>query len=190
MSDFPPEFHPLDRVDPDDVVGSFFGTPGVEAALRASRFDVQEEMETLIRHFRDPDPKISLRAHGRMRAVLKEVATASGLLAKHEFTQSDPESGRTVKVSATAARIANKMKGLDVKIPITETGRPDFAAQYLPASSGDEPGPDVPGGEPDGAGGGGQGRGADLLRPGPQGSRDGDGGLGSDRGARQEPDDS
>jgi hypothetical protein len=130
----PPAFHPLDQVGPDDEVVSFFGTPGVGAALRASRFDVQEEMETLIRHFRDPDPKISLRAHGRLRAVLKEVATASGLLTKQEISQTDPGTGTTVKVSATAARIASKMKALDVKIPITETGRPDFAAKYLPAA--------------------------------------------------------
>ena len=136
----PPAFHPLDRVNPDEQVVSFFGTPGVGAALRASSFDVQEEMETLIRHFRDPDPKISLRAHGRLRSVLKEVATASGLLTKQEFSQTDPGTGTTVKVSATAARIASKMKDLDVKIPITETGRPDFAAKYLPAASQEEGG--------------------------------------------------
>lgn len=134
MSDVPPQAHPLDQVVLEDEVVSFFGTPGVGAALRSSKFDVQEEVETLVRHFRDPDPKISLRAHGRLRAVLKEVATASGLLTKQEFSQTDPGTGTTMKVSATAARIANKMKALDVKIPITETGRPDFAARYLPAS--------------------------------------------------------
>lgn len=178
MSKVPPQFHPLDRIDPDDEVVSFFGTPGVGAAMRASKFDVQEEFETLIRHFRDPDPKISLRAHGRLRSVLKEVAAASGLLTKQEYSQTDPGTGTTVKVSATAARIANKMKGLDVKIPITETGRPDFAAKYLPAARGDSgeaegeasdhpTGSGVPGGVGDDGGGGGEGRGAVVLRPGP-----------------------
>lgn len=179
MSEVPPRFHPLDRIEPDEEVVSFFGTPGIGAAVRASKFDVQEEFETLIRHFRDPDPKISLRAHGRLRAVLKEVAAASGLLARQEYSQTDPGTGTTVKVSATAARIANKMKGLDVKIPITETGRPDFAAKYLPAARGDQTGSQgeeasdhasgsgVPDRDGDDSGSGGKGRGSVVLRPGP-----------------------
>lgn len=168
----PPRFEPLGRVGADEGVMGFFGTPGVGAALRASSFDVQEEVETLIRHFRDPDPKVSLRAHGRLRTVLKEVATASGLLTKQEFSQTDPGTGTTVKVSATAARIASKMKDLDVKIPITETGRPDFAAKYLPATR-DGDGQDPPAG-PAPSGGGGDdagvdrpGRGSGVLRLGP-----------------------
>jgi len=127
------ETHPLDRVDPSDHVTGFFGTAGLEAAISTTGFDSQEEMETLIRHFRDPDPKVSLRAHGRIRAVLKEVAVASGIVARQEVSRTDPGTGTTVKVSA-AARIAGRMKGLDVKIPVTETGRPDFAARYLPAT--------------------------------------------------------
>lgn len=124
----------LDRVDPSDHVVGFFGTAGLSAAVAGTGFDSQEEMETLIRHFRDPDPKVSLRAHARIRSVLKEVAVASGIIARQEVSRTDPGTGTTVKVSA-AARIAGRMKGLDVKIPVTETGRPDFAARYLPASA-------------------------------------------------------
>lgn len=119
--------------DPDEVVLSFFGSAGIESAMAATGFDVQEEMEVLIRHFRDPDPKVSLRAHGRLRSVIKEVASASGLLARQEVSGTDPRTGATYKVSSTASRIASRMRNLDVSIPTTGAGRPDFAAKYLPA---------------------------------------------------------
>jgi hypothetical protein len=151
MADLPPKTGVVGRrqpVDPDDLVMSFFGTPGVASAMVASGFDVQEEVETLVRHFRDPDPKISLRAHGRLRQVIKDAASASGLLATHEVSGKDPVSGTTYKVSATASRIASKVKELDVQISTTNSGKPDFASRYFPAQreednatpNGDEPG--------------------------------------------------
>lgn len=153
MTDVPPKTGVVAKrrppTDPDEVVMSFFGTPGVASAMVASGFDVQEEVETLVRHFRDPDPKISLRAHGRLRQVIKEAASASGLLATHEVSGKDPVSGTTYKVSATASRIASKVKELDVQIPTTASGKPDFASRYFPAHREGEVG------DPDGDGTGG-----------------------------------
>jgi hypothetical protein len=68
-------------------------------ALEKAQFTVEEEIATLIRHFRDVDPGVSLRAHARLRAVLRETAMASGLLALQEIRGTQESDGKKVEVS-------------------------------------------------------------------------------------------
>ena len=72
---------------PNDIIGGFFGVEPFEAAIRASRFDIQEELEILIGLIRDPDPKIALPAQRQFRAMLKDVAGANGYFGAVERTQ-------------------------------------------------------------------------------------------------------
>ena len=72
---------------PNDVIGGFFGGEPFEAAIKASRFDIQEELEILIALVRDPDPKVALPAQRQFRAMLKDVAGANGYFGSIEKTQ-------------------------------------------------------------------------------------------------------
>ena len=70
-----------------DIIGGFFGVDPFEAAISASRFDIQEELEILIALVRDPDPKIALPALKQFRGILKDVAGANGYFGSIEKTQ-------------------------------------------------------------------------------------------------------
>jgi hypothetical protein len=71
----------------DRGVAGFFGTGPLENAIRGSRFDVQEEMEILIRLSRDPDPKVALPALKQFRSVLKEIASVNGMFGSLQQTK-------------------------------------------------------------------------------------------------------
>ena len=61
----------------------------METALRQSSFDIQEEIEILVRHVRDPDPKVSLSALKQFRNVLKDVVTMNGMVGQARQTTDD-----------------------------------------------------------------------------------------------------
>jgi hypothetical protein len=85
---------------PKDLgVSGFFGLDPISSAIRASRFDVQEEIETIISLVRDADPKVQLPALKHLRTVLKEVAAANGLFGTVQETRS-MDTGQQ-KVSST-----------------------------------------------------------------------------------------
>lgn len=112
---------------------SFFQSEAVGGALHASGFDIQEEMETLVRHFRDNDPQVSLRAHSRLRSVLREVATASGLIQRQTAEATEIQEGRKVKVSFETARLVSKVQ--ENTDGIVNQDRPEFASTYFPANN-------------------------------------------------------
>jgi len=105
----------------------------VGGALHASGFDIQEEMETLVRHFRDNDPQVSLRAHARLRHVLNQVALASGLIQRQTAEAIEIQEGRKVKVSFETARLVSKVQ--ENTDGIVNQDRPEFASTYFPANN-------------------------------------------------------
>jgi hypothetical protein len=117
-------------------VPTFYRADSVARALDRAQFTVEEEIATLIRHFRDPDASVSLRAHARLRAVLRETAMASGLLAMQEIRGTQEADGRKLEVSLTASRIVSRIQE---EIPdVTSEDRPSHASTYLPSGdSGD-----------------------------------------------------
>ena len=112
---------------------SFFQSEAVGGALHASGFDIQEEMETLVRHFRDNDPQVSLRAHARLRHVLNQVALASGLIQRQTAEATDIHEGRKIKVSFETARLVSKVQ--ENTDGIVNQDRPEFASTYFPANN-------------------------------------------------------
>ncbi len=129
---------------PPDPLTSFFQSDTVGGALKASGFDVAEEMETLIRHFRDTDPNVSLRAHARLRHVLREVAQVSGLIQRQSAEAIETHEGRKVKVSFETSKLVSRINQENIN-GIVNQDCPEFASTYLPAATG---GPPTAGGSP------------------------------------------
>ena len=95
----------------DHGVCGFFGIDPINDAIRASRFDVQEEIESIITLARDSDPKVSLPALKHLRTVLKEVATANGLLGTVQQTKSvENEGQKLTSTVSTHTLLSNLMK--------------------------------------------------------------------------------
>lgn len=112
-------------------IPSFYRADAIANALEKAQFNVEEEIATLIRHFRDPDPGVSLRAHGRLRAVLRETAMASGLLALQEIRGTQQGDGQKVEVSLTSSRI---MSRIQEELPdVVSEDHPSHASTYLPS---------------------------------------------------------
>ena len=112
-------------------VPSFYRADTVAKALDRAQFTVEEEIATLIRHFRDPDASVSLRAHARLRAVLRETAMASGLLAMQEIRGTQEADGRKLEVSLTASRIVSRIQE---ELPdVISEDHPSHASTYLPS---------------------------------------------------------
>ena len=93
-------------------ITSFYGMDGVNLALKASQFDVMEEMNTIIQLIRDPDPKVSLPALKHFRSVMKEVATTNGVIGNVEQTISynDQHKNASVRQSVTSQKLLHNMK--------------------------------------------------------------------------------
>tara|TARA_Y100001938_G_scaffold151029_1_gene245311 strand:- start:9422 stop:9883 length:462 start_codon:yes stop_codon:yes gene_type:complete len=113
---------------------SFFDADAAAKALEMNSFSIEEEVSTLIQHMRDPDAKIALRAHNQLRRVLNEVAKANGLITTQEFTQTDKEGNKSVRITRNQKLLSN-LKATTHRSNLPE--KPDFAAQYLPPAGRD-----------------------------------------------------
>ena len=128
----------------EETVRSFFSLEGASLAIKANSWDMQEEVSQLVRHSRDADPKVSLRAMAQLRGILKEVAVANGLIGEQKFEMTKEEEGKKITMSGVTNRLVENLK--EVPDVLTDEEHPHFAARYLPArdSSGTQSG-DAPG---------------------------------------------
>tara|TARA_Y100001973_G_C5177228_1_gene322694 strand:- start:1114 stop:1596 length:483 start_codon:yes stop_codon:yes gene_type:complete len=154
-----PNLDKWSHVQSGGKVLSFFDYEGVSDALDKNSFSVEEEVSTLVQHMRDPDPKISLRAHNQLRRVLNEVAKSSGLITTQEFT-SDQEGNQSVRITRNSKLLSN-LKTTTARSKVKEN--PDYAASYLPATGGSGIG-NSSGDEGNGPNGDGEIRGSDPIR--------------------------
>lgn len=92
----------ISKVTSEEVITSFYGLDGAAAAIKASNFDVMEEIATLIQHTRDPDPKVSLPALRQFRSVMKEIVGANGMIGTVTQTEKLPESNVSRSMSSSA----------------------------------------------------------------------------------------
>ena len=148
------------EIPPEDVM-SFFEIDQANKALKDVDFSVHEEVRTLVELFRDTDPQVVLRAHTQLRKVLKDIASASGMIEKHEVTAVSQE-GNSVKLTRTASRVSAALP--ENKLNAIYQDKPTFAAEYLPSS--DDAGEEGRNeGDPnDGTDGVGEIRGSDPIR--------------------------
>ena len=93
----------------EDVITSFYGLSGAAAAIKASSFDLMEEMNTIIQHARDPDPKVSLAALKQFRSVMKEITNNNGMFATIQQTEMISENvSRTMSSSTLLTNLRNQ----------------------------------------------------------------------------------
>lgn len=93
----------------EDVITSFYGLSGAAAAIKASSFDLMEEMNTIIQHARDPDPKVSLAALKQFRSVMKEITNNNGMFATIQQTEMISENvSRTMSSSTLLSNLRNQ----------------------------------------------------------------------------------
>lgn len=94
---------------PEETITSFYGLDGAAASIKASAFDLMEEMEIIIGHARDPDPKVSLAALKQFRSVMKEITTNNGMFATIQQTEMlDNNTSRTVSSSTLLTNLRSQ----------------------------------------------------------------------------------
>ena len=86
----------------EEVITSFYGLSGAAAAIKASDFDVMEEITTVIQLTRDPDPKVALPALRHFRILMKELVAANGMIGTVTQTETLPESNVSRSMSSSA----------------------------------------------------------------------------------------
>ena len=114
----------------DEVIRSYFGLDGVAGALKASNWEVGEEVERLVEFSRDPDPKVAMQAMKQLRGVVRETAEINGIIQSRNAEITHVEGNQTVKISSTSKLVQSLQESKShVQIP----DNLPFAAQYLPA---------------------------------------------------------
>ena len=93
-------------------IASFYGLDSFNIAVKASNFDVLEEVNTIIQLIRDPDPKVALPALKHFRTILKDVATTNGVIGNVEqsIRYDDKDQNAIVRQSVTSQKLLNTMK--------------------------------------------------------------------------------
>lgn len=100
----------IQKVTSEEVITSFYGLDGAAAAIKASDFDVMEELNTIIQHTRDPDPKVSLPALRQFRGVMREIVSANGMIGtiKQTETVANSNVSRTMSSSTLLTNLRNQ----------------------------------------------------------------------------------
>jgi|TARA_R110000868_G_scaffold38557_3_gene134697 hypothetical protein len=116
----------------DDTVMSFFCPTRLGAAIKATEWDVAEEMERLVDIARNSSGKTSVDAMKRIREVVREVAELNGMITTATATQTVTETqsdGKTITQSAS--RLVSSLRRAPIAISEDSTGT--VAAIYLPS---------------------------------------------------------
>jgi hypothetical protein len=118
--------------DHDETVMAFFCPTRVGAAIKATQWDVAEEMERLVDLARNGSGKTSLDAMKRIREVVREVAELNGMITTTNATQTVTESSGDGKtITQSASRLVSSLRRTPSAISEDTTGR--IAAVYLPS---------------------------------------------------------
>jgi hypothetical protein len=104
----------IQKVTSEEVITSFYGLDGAAAAIKASAFDVMEELNTIIQHVRDPDPKVSLPALRQFRGVMKEIVSANGMIGNVTQTEMVPDSN--VSRTMSSSTLLTNLRDQNVEI--------------------------------------------------------------------------
>ena len=118
-----------------DGIRGFYTGHGAELSIMANEFDAREEMDTIIRHVRDRDPKVSLAALRLFRAVTRDIAVANGQFAKVSQEEIGPD-GVTRRMTTTTTLMDKVQQGNDRARQLT-SGNHEFypSAKDTPTSS-------------------------------------------------------
>jgi len=116
----------------DDTVMAFFCPTRVGAAIKATEWDVAEEMERLVDIARNGSGKTSIDAMKRIREIVREVAELNGMITTTNATQTVTETNSDGKtVTQSASRLVSSLRRAPSAISEDSTDR--IAAVYLPS---------------------------------------------------------
>jgi hypothetical protein len=114
----------------DDQIMSFFNPSKVGTAIRATGWDVSEEMERLVDLARNSSGKTSIDAMKRIREIVREVAELNGMITTATATVVEADgNGKTITQSAT--KLVSSIQRSPNAISQDSTGT--IAAIYLPS---------------------------------------------------------
>ena len=114
----------------DDQIMSFFNPSKVGTAIRATGWDVSEEMERLVDLARNSSGKTSIDAMKRIREIVREVAELNGMITTATATVVEADgNGKTITQSAT--KLVSSIQRSPNAISQDTTGT--IAAIYLPS---------------------------------------------------------
>jgi hypothetical protein len=132
----------IQKLNPEkDEIASFYGLDSFAIAIRASSFDVLEEMQIIIDLCRDPDPRISLPALKHFRSIMKDVATLNGIVGNVQqsitYNREGPE---VVKHSVVSQSLLSNIKDENdrTKNPTLEENKEYIPAEITSKKEGDE----------------------------------------------------
>ena len=109
---------------------SFFNPSKVGTAIRATGWDVSEEMERLVDLARNSSGKTSIDAMKRIREIVREVAELNGMITTATATVVEADgNGKTITQSAT--KLVSSIQRSPHAISQDTTGT--IAAIYLPS---------------------------------------------------------
>ena len=94
----------------EETILGFYDSLGLGAAIGKSQFDLQEEMDTIISHIRDDDPKVSLAALKHFRSVLKDITSTTGMVGNMSKTQHQVGGEVTTTTSLTANTLLTNLR--------------------------------------------------------------------------------
>jgi hypothetical protein len=92
----------IQKVTAEEVITSFYGLDGTAAAIRASNFDIMEEITTVIQLTRDPDPKVALASLRHFRILMKDIVNANGMIGTVKQTETYPDSNVSRTMSSSS----------------------------------------------------------------------------------------
>ena len=92
----------IQKATAEEVITSFYGLNGAAAAIKASDFDVMEEITTVIQLTRDPDPKVALPALRHFRILMKEIVSANGMIGTVTQTETSPDTNVSRSMSSSS----------------------------------------------------------------------------------------
>tara|TARA_R100000234_G_scaffold45120_1_gene26935 strand:- start:9726 stop:10130 length:405 start_codon:yes stop_codon:yes gene_type:complete len=117
---------------------SFYNLDAFNVAVKASDFDIFEEVDILVSHMRDPDPKVSLPALKHFRSIMKDVAQSNGLISNvHRSLSIDDEKGKIIeqKITTTQSLLSNLEEDNRKENQRTDTEEGKRNKEFLPPSS-------------------------------------------------------
>jgi hypothetical protein len=116
----------------DETVMSFFCPTRLGSAIRATEWDVAEEMERLVDIARNGSGKVSIDAMKRIREIVREVAELNGMITTTAATQTVTETNGDGKtITQSASRLVSSLRRAPSAITEDSTAR--IAATYLPS---------------------------------------------------------
>jgi hypothetical protein len=99
------------ETDPTEAFVGFYSMDDASTGILSRDFDIKEEFRSIIDLVRHPDPRIKLQAHRQFRSMLREVASANGLVGRAtEVREISDGQGNRITQSRATNLLTNRLR--------------------------------------------------------------------------------